>query len=82
MKTIEKIAVIWTAPLFAIAIIGLGIVSTVLYLLKAVWIYSGTAGASIMMVREVRKKFNRATWQRLQKTDEMMAEIDKRVKNN
>jgi uncharacterized membrane protein len=82
MKTIEKIAVIWTAPLFAIAIIGLGIVSTVLYLLKAVWIYSGTAGASIMMVREVRKKFNRATWRRLQKTDEMMAEIDKRVKNN
>jgi hypothetical protein len=82
MKTIEKIAVIWTAPLFAIAIIGLGIVSTVLYLLKAVLIYSGTAGASIMMVREVRKKFNRATWRRLQKTDEMMAEIDKRVKNN
>jgi hypothetical protein len=82
MKTIEKIAVIWTAPLFAIAIIGLGIVSTVLYLLKAVWIYSGTAGASIMMIREVRKKFNRATWRRLQKTDEMMAEIDKRVKNN
>jgi hypothetical protein len=82
MKTIEKIAVIWTAPLFAIAIIGLGIVSTVLYLLKSVWIYSGTAGASIMMVREVRKKFNRATWRRLQKTDEMMAEIDKRVKNN
>ena len=82
MKTIEKIAVIWTAPLFAIAIIGLGIVSTVLYLLKAVWIYSGTAGASIMMVREVRKKFNRATWRRLQKTDAMMADIDKRVKNN
>jgi hypothetical protein len=82
MKTIEKIAVIWTAPLFAIAIIGLGIVSTVLYLLKFFWIYSGTAGASIMMVREVRKKFNRATWRRLQKTDEMMAEIDKRVKNN
>jgi uncharacterized membrane protein len=82
MKTIEKIAVIWTAPLFAIAIIGLGIVSTVLYLLKSVWIYSGTAGASIMMVREVRKKFNRATWRRLQKTDEMMAEIDKKVKNN
>jgi hypothetical protein len=53
-----------------------------LYLLKAIWIYSGTAGASIMMVREVRKKFNRATWRRLQKTDEMMAEIDKRVKNN
>jgi len=82
MKTIEKIALFWTAPLFAIAIIGLGIVSTVLYLLKFVWIYSGTAGASIMMVREVRKKFNRATWRRLQKTDEMMAEIDKRVKNN
>ena len=82
MKTIEKIALFWTAPLFAIAIIGLGIVSTVLYLFKLIWVYSGTAGASIKLVREVRKNFNRSKWRRLQKTDAMMAEIDKKVKNN
>jgi hypothetical protein len=82
MKTIEKIALFWTAPLFAIAIIGLGIVSTVIYLLKSIWVYSGTAGASVMLVREVRKNFNRAKWRRLKKTDAMMAEIDKKVKNN
>lgn len=82
MKTIEKIAVIWTAPLFAIAIVGLGIVSTVLYLLKLIWHYSGTGGAAIMLVREVRKNLNKAKWRRLQKTDAMMAEIDKLTKNN
>jgi hypothetical protein len=60
----------------------LGIVSTVIYLLKSIWVYSGTAGASVMLVREVRKNFNRAKWRRLKKTDAMMAEIDKKVKNN
>jgi len=82
MKTIEKIALFWTAPLFAIAIVGLGIVSTVLYLLKLIWYFSGTAGASIMLVREVRKNFNRAKWRRLQKTDSLMADIDRKIKNN
>lgn len=82
MKTIEKIAVIWTAPLFAIAIVGLGIVSTVFYLLKLIWYFSGTAGASIILVREVRKNFNRAKWRRLKKTDAMMADIDRKIQNN
>lgn len=82
MKTIEKIALFWTAPLFAIAIVGLGIVSTVLYLLKLIWYFSGTAGASIMLVREVRKNFNRAKWRRLQKTDSLMADIDRKIQNN
>lgn len=82
MKTIEKIAVIWVAPLFAIAIVALGIISTIIYLLKIVWVYSGTAGASIMMVQGIRKRFNAAKWKRLQKTDSLMADIDRKIKNN
>jgi len=82
MKTIEKIAVIWVAPLFAIAIVALGILSTIIYLLKIVWVYSGTAGASIMMVQGIRKRFNAAKWKRLQKTDSLMADIDRKIKNN
>lgn len=82
MKTIEKIAIIWVAPLFFAGIIAIGIISTIIYVLKMVWVYSGTAGASIMMVREIRKKFNAAKWERLQKTDSFMADIDRKVKNN
>lgn len=82
MKTIEKIAVIWVAPLFAIAIVALGILSTIIYLLKIIWVYSGTAGASIMMVQGIRKRFNAAKWKRLQKTDSLMADIDRKIKNN
>lgn len=82
MKTIEKIAIIWVAPLFLVGIIAIGIISTIIYLLKMVWVYSGTAGASIMLVREIRKNFNRAKWKRLQKTDSLMAEIDRKIKNN
>ena len=82
MKTIEKIAVVWVAPLFLIGIIAIGIVSTVVYLLKLVWVYTGTAGASIMMVQGIKKRFNAAKWRRLQKTDAMMAKVDRAVKNN
>jgi hypothetical protein len=82
MKTIEKIAIIWVAPLFLAGIIAIGIVSTIIYLLKMVWVYSGTAGASIMLVREIRRKFNAAKWARLQKTDSLMADIDRKIKNN
>jgi hypothetical protein len=82
MKTIEKIAIIWVAPLFLAGIIAIGIVSTIIYLVKMVWVYSGTAGASIMMVREIRKNFNQAKWKRLQKTDSLMADIDRKIKNN
>ena len=82
MKTIEKIAIIWVAPLFAIAIVALGILSTIIYLLKIVWVYSGTAGASIILVQGIRKRFNAAKWKRLQKTDSLMADIDRKIKNN
>lgn len=82
MKVIEKIAIIWVAPLFLAGIIALGAISTVLYLLKIVWVYSGTAGASMTLIRGIRKQFNAAKWKRLQKTDELMAEIDRKIKNN
>lgn len=82
MKIIEKIAIIWVAPLFLVAIIALGALSTIIYLLKMIWVYSGTAGASIMLVKGIRKRFNAAKWTRLQQTDKLMADIDRKVKNN
>lgn len=82
MKIIEKIAIIWVAPLFLVAIIALGILSTIIYLLKIVWVYSGTAGASITIIQGIRKRFNAAKWARLQRTDSLMADIDKKIKNN
>jgi hypothetical protein len=82
MKTNEKIAIIWVAPMFLVGIIAIGIVSTILYLLKLIWVFSGTAGASMTMVSAIRKRFNAAKWERLKKTDSMLAEIDRKVKMN
>lgn len=82
MKTIEKIAVLWTAPLFLVAIIALGVLSTIIYLFKILWVYSGTAGASIAMVGAIRKQFNSKSWERLKRRDRLMAELDRKVKNN
>lgn len=82
MKTIEKIAVIWVAPLFLLAIIAIGIVSTIIYLLKLIFVFSGTAGAATKMISAVRQRFNAAKWERLQRHDALMAELDRKIKNN
>ena len=82
MKTVEKIAIIWTAPLFAIAIIALGIISTILYLLKIIWVYSGTSGAMLTLIEGIRKRWNSKIWERLERRDRLMAELDRKIKNN
>lgn len=82
MKTVEKIAIIWTAPLFAIAIIALGTISTILYLLKIIWVYSGTSGAMLTLIEGIRKRWNSKIWERLERRDRLMAELDRKIKNN
>jgi hypothetical protein len=82
MKTIEKIAVIWTAPLFLIAIIALGTLSTILYLVKLIWVYSGTSGAMLTLIEGIRKRWNSKIWERLERRDRLMAELDRKIKNN
>lgn len=82
MKTIEKIAVIWTAPLFLVAIIALGTLSTILYLVKLIWVYSGTSGAMVTLIQGIRKRWNSKIWERLERRDRLMAELDRKIKNN
>jgi hypothetical protein len=82
MKTIEKIAVIWTAPLFLVAIIALGTLSTILYLVKLIWVYSGTSGAMLKLIEGIRKRWNSKIWERLERRDRLMAELDRKIKNN
>lgn len=82
MKTVEKIAIIWTAPLFLVAIIALGTISTILYLLKIIWVYSGTSGAMLTLIEGIRKRWNSKIWERLERRDRLMAELDRKIKNN
>lgn len=77
MNTIEKIAMIWTLPAMIILAIGGFIIAAAVYLIRAVFVYTGTAGAGIYIIKGIRKKFQSWEWKTLQQRDEMMAEIDK-----
>lgn len=82
MKTIEKIAMLWTAPIFLAATIAVGVIATVIFLVRFVLVYSGTIGAALILISGVKKQFNAKKWERLQKRDAMMATIDRRIKMN
>jgi len=82
MKTIEKIAMLWTAPIFFALTIATGAIASLFFLIRIVLVYSGTAGAAFTLISGVKKQFNSKKWQSLQKRDAMMAVIDKRVKMN
>lgn len=82
MKTIEKIAMLWTAPIFFALTIAIGAIASVFFLIRIVLVYSGTAGAAFVLISGVKKQFNLKKWESLKKRDAMMAAIDRRVKMN
>jgi hypothetical protein len=77
MNTIEKIAMIWTLPAIIILAIAGFFIAAAVYLIRAVFVYSGTAGAGIYIIKGIRKKFQSWEWNSIQQRDAMMAEIDK-----
>ena len=77
MNTIEKIAMIWTLPAMIILAVAGFLVAAVVYLIRAVFVYTGTAGAGIYIIKGIRKKFQSWEWKSIQERDAMMAEIDK-----
>jgi hypothetical protein len=53
-----------------------------LYLLKIIWVYSGTSGAMLTLIKGVRKRWNSKIWERLERRDRLMAELDRKIKKN
>lgn len=68
---------IWTLPAMIILAIGGFIIAAAVYLIRAVFVYTGTAGAGIYIIKGIRKKFQSWEWNSIQQSDAMMAEIDK-----
>jgi hypothetical protein len=80
MNTIEKIAMVWTLPaMIILAIIGF-IAASIIYLIRAIFVFTGTAGASIHIVKTIRKKFQSWQWNAIMERDAMIAEIDQMTK--
>ena len=81
LNIMEKIAMIWTLPL-AIVVSAISIViSIVVFLIRVVFVYSGTAGSAIWIISQMRKKWNAKQWENLRRRDQQIAEVDKIVKS-
>jgi hypothetical protein len=80
LNIMEKIAMIWTTPMAFVVAVVLIAVSVIVYLLRVVFVYSGTAGAAIWYVSAIREKWIANKWDQLRKYDAQSAMLDKNVK--
>jgi hypothetical protein len=79
LNIMEKIAMIWTLPLAIVISAALIAVSITVYLLRVVFVYSGTAGSAIWIVNKIRETWNAKQWANLRRRDQQTAELDKIV---
>jgi hypothetical protein len=81
LNIMEKIAMIWTLPLAIVVSAILIAISIVVYLIRVVFVYSGTAGSAIWIISQIREKWNAKQWSNLRRRDQQIAEVDKSVKS-
>lgn len=79
LNIMEKIAMIWTLPLAIVISAALIVISITVFLLRVVFVYSGTAGSAIWIVNKIREKWNAKQWANLRRRDQQTAELDKIV---
>lgn len=80
MNTIEKIAMIWTLPAMIVLAVAGFVIASIVYVIRLIFVFSGTAGAGIYIIKKIRKTFQSWEWQTIEKRDILMSEIDKMTK--
>ena len=81
LNIMEKIAMIWTLPLAIVISAALITISIAVYLLRVVFVYSGTAGSAIWIVNKIRETWNAKQWSNLRRRDQQIAEVDNIMKS-
>ncbi len=79
LNIMEKIAMIWTLPLAIVISAALIAVSITVFLLRVVFVYSGTAGSAIWIVNKIREKWNAKQWANLRRRDKQMSDLDQLI---
>jgi len=77
LTTIQKIALIWVAPLM-IALSIIAFASTVItYLIISILNHSGTNAAALFLLKEIKRKVVKFQFKKIKKQDEQQAAFDR-----
>lgn len=76
LSRMEKLAILWTAPITLAVVIAISILTLLTYLFKVVFVYSGTMGAAQYLFNEVQKKVKEKQFKRLRNQDRFQAQFD------
>lgn len=74
------IAMIWTIPLAIVFTVIFFIVSCVIYLIRLVLVFSGTAESAIWIIDKIKQRWKSHQWNKLKKQDGVISTIDSMMK--
>lgn len=80
LNLMEKIAMIWTLPLAVIITIVLIAASITVYVLRVIFIFSGTAGAAIWIIDKIKQRWKSHQWNKIRERDGLSSTIDSMTK--
>jgi hypothetical protein len=72
----EKIAMVWTLPLAVVITVVLITISIAVYLLRVVFIFSGTAGSAIWIIDKIKQRWKSHQWNKIRERDGVSSTID------
>ena len=76
LSAIEKIAILWAAPITLVVVISISILTLLLYLFKVVVVLSGTLAAVQYLFGEVQAKVKQRQFKRLRNKDKVQSNFD------
>jgi hypothetical protein len=76
LSAIEKIAILWAAPITLVVVISISILTLLIYLFKVVVVLSGTLAAVQYLFGEVQAKVKERQFKRLRNKDKVQAKFD------
>lgn len=80
LTIMEKIAMIWTLPLAVVITVVLITVSIAFYLLRVVFVFSGTAGSAIWIISKIKQRWKTHQWNKIKERDGVSSTIDSMTK--
>lgn len=78
LNMMEKLALLWVVPIAVAAVVFLTTTGAAIWLLRAVFVYTGTAGALGWMATQIQNRYKRSQWAKLKKEDAQMHEFERR----
>ena len=77
LTKMQKVALIWAAPFMMCCAIAAFVIATITTVFIFILNHSGTIGASLFLLKEIKRKAVRFQFKKIKKQDQQRAEFDR-----